>query len=64
MRRALAIDEKAYGPDHPKVAIRPQQSGDLTRGAERLDRRRRALPSRQADHDRRRRFGADGETAR
>ena len=22
MRRALAIDEKSYGPDHPKVAIR------------------------------------------
>ena len=21
MRRALAIDEKAYGPDHPDVAI-------------------------------------------
>ena len=22
MRRALAIDEKSYGPDHPNVAIR------------------------------------------
>jgi hypothetical protein len=22
MRRALTIDEKSYGPDHPKVAIR------------------------------------------
>ena len=22
MRRALAIDEKSYGPDHPEVAIR------------------------------------------
>ena len=26
MRRALAIDETSYGPDHPNVAIRPQQS--------------------------------------
>ena len=25
MRRALAIDEASYGPDHPNVAIRPQQ---------------------------------------
>ena len=27
MRRALAIDEKSFGPDHPDVAMRPQQSG-------------------------------------
>ena len=26
-RRALAIDEKSFGPDHPNVASRPQQPG-------------------------------------
>ena len=28
-RRALAIDEASYGPDHPNVASRPQQPGEL-----------------------------------
>ena len=36
MRRALAIDEKAYGPDHPNVATRPQQSGALLQATNRL----------------------------
>ena len=26
-RRALAIDEKSFGPEHPNVASRPQQPG-------------------------------------
>ena len=29
MRRALAIDEKSYGPDHPKVAIRLNNLAEL-----------------------------------
>ena len=33
MRRALAIDEQAYGPDHPNVA-RPQQPGAVAPGHE------------------------------
>ncbi len=36
MRRALAIDEKSYGPDHPNVAIRPQQSRALLQDTNRL----------------------------
>ena len=32
MRRALAIDEKSFGPDHPNVAIRPQQPGAAAAG--------------------------------
>ena len=31
MRRALAIDEKSYGPDHPKVAIRLNNLAELLR---------------------------------
>ena len=34
MRRALAIDEKSYGPDHPDVAIAPQQSRGAASGHE------------------------------
>ena len=34
MRRALAIDEAAYGPDHPDVAMRPQQPGAAAAGHE------------------------------
>ena len=34
MRRALAIDEASYGPDHPNVAIRPQQPGGTAAGHE------------------------------
>ena len=34
MRRALAIDEQSYGPDHPNVAIRPQQPGAVAPGHE------------------------------
>ena len=33
-RRALAIDERSYGPDHPDVAIRPQQPGGVAPGHE------------------------------
>ena len=32
MRRALAIDERSFGPDHPNVAIRPQQPGRVAPG--------------------------------
>ena len=35
MRRALAIAEKSFGPDHPTVAKVPQQLGSA--GAERGD---------------------------
>ena len=34
MRRALAIDEASYGPDHPNVATRPQQPGATVAGHE------------------------------
>ena len=32
MRRALAIDEQSFGPDHPNVASRPQQPGAVAPG--------------------------------
>ncbi len=32
MRRALAIDEKSFGPEHPNVARRPQQPGHAAAG--------------------------------
>ncbi len=35
-RRALAIDEKAYGPDHPKVAIRLNNLALLLKATTRL----------------------------
>ena len=34
MRRALAIDEASYGPEHPDVASRPQQPGAVAPGHE------------------------------
>ena len=36
MRRALAIDEKSYGPDHPKVAIRLNNLAQLLQATKRL----------------------------
>ena len=36
MRRALAIDEKSFGPDHPNVAIASQQPGPAAAGHNRL----------------------------
>ena len=36
MRRALAIDEKSFGPDHPKVAIRLNNLALLLRVTNRL----------------------------
>jgi tetratricopeptide (TPR) repeat protein len=36
MRRALAIDEKAYGPDHPKVAMRLNNLAQLLQATNRL----------------------------
>ena len=33
-RRALAIDEASFGPDHPDVATRPQQPGAVAAGHE------------------------------
>src|SRR5258707_1317282 len=36
MRRALAIDEANYGPDHPRVAIRLNNLADLLRVTIRL----------------------------
>jgi hypothetical protein len=32
MRRTLEIDEKSYGPDHPKVARDPEQPGATVAG--------------------------------
>ena len=34
MRRALAIDEQSYGPDHPRRRHRPQQPGAVAPGHE------------------------------
>ena len=36
MRRALAIDEKSYGPDHPNVAIRLNNLAELLQATNRL----------------------------
>ena len=36
MRRALAIDEKSYGPDHPNVAIRLNNLAKLLQDTNRL----------------------------
>ncbi|MCA8902441.1 MAG: tetratricopeptide repeat protein, partial [Hyphomonas sp.] len=41
MRRALDIDEKSYGPDHPRVAIRLNNLATLLRDTGRLE---QALP--------------------
>ena len=48
-RRALAIDEKSYGPDHPNVAIRPQQPGAVAPGHESPVGGRAALSPRAGD---------------
>jgi tetratricopeptide (TPR) repeat protein len=37
MRRALAIDEKAYGPDHPNVALRLYNLATLLQNTKRLE---------------------------
>ena len=37
MRRALAIDEKSFGPDHPNVAIRLNNLAQLLQDTDRLD---------------------------
>ena len=36
MRRALAITEASYGPDHPRVAIRLNNLAELLRATNRL----------------------------
>jgi tetratricopeptide (TPR) repeat protein len=36
MRRALAIDEKSYGPDHPNVAIRLNNLASMLQATNRL----------------------------
>ena len=36
MRRALAIDEKSFGPDHPTVAIRLNNLAQLLQATNRL----------------------------
>ena len=36
MRRALAIDELSYGPDHPNVAIRLNNLAQLLQATNRL----------------------------
>ena len=36
MRRALAIDERAFGPDHPNVAIRLNNLAQLLQATNRL----------------------------
>ena len=37
MRRALAIDEKSYGPEHPNVAIRLNNLAQLLKATKRLE---------------------------
>ena len=37
MRRALAIDEKSYGPEHPRCRHRPQQPRALLQATNRLE---------------------------
>ena len=37
MRRALAIDEKSYGPEHPNVAIRLNNLAQLLQATNRLE---------------------------
>ena len=37
MRRALAIDEQSFGPDHPNVAIRLNNLALLLQATNRLD---------------------------
>jgi tetratricopeptide (TPR) repeat protein len=37
MRRALAIDEKSFGPDHPNVAIHLNNLAALLKATNRLD---------------------------
>ncbi len=37
MRRALDIDERAYGPDHPNVAIRLNNLAGLLKATNRLE---------------------------
>jgi len=37
MRRALAIDEKSLGPDHPNVATRLNNLAQLLQDTNRLD---------------------------
>ena len=37
MRRALAIDEASFGPNHPKVAIRLNNLAQLLKAMNRLD---------------------------
>ena len=36
MRRALAIDERSYGPDHPNVAIRLNNLAELLQATNRM----------------------------
>ena len=36
MRRALAIDEQTYGPEHPKVARRLNNLAELLQATNRL----------------------------
>ena len=49
MRRALAIDETSFGPDHPNVAHRPQQSRAAASGHEPARRGRAADAPRAGD---------------
>ena len=37
MRRALEIDEKSYGPEHPNVAIRLNNLAQLLQATNRLE---------------------------
>ncbi len=50
-RRALAIDEHSFGPEHPTVAIRPQQPGPVAQGHQ-PPRRGRAADAPGAGHRR------------
>jgi len=44
MRRALAIDEASYGPDHPDVAIDLNNLAQLLQATDRLARRSADAP--------------------
>jgi tetratricopeptide repeat protein len=55
LKRALVIDEKSYGPEHPKVAIRLNNLAQLLKNtnrlaeAEPLDRRAQAIRAARSD---------------
>ena len=59
LRRALAIDEASYGPDHPKVAIRLNNLAELL-NAQPLGTGRAAVPAGAGDRRSELRAGSSG----